>query len=93
MKQSHQTFENKTDNVMFITVEPWCWRYRLKPGDVLEVRFSLECRQESWSPLEVQVGSEGANLGIFIFVNGDGETDVLLNGSVAVQDWALDKMP
>jgi hypothetical protein len=91
MTQSRQTFENKTKAVMFITLEPWCWRYRLRPGDILQIGFSLKCRQEGWIPLEVQVGSDGDNLALYIFVNGDREPDVLLNGSAATEDYDLQK--
>lgn len=91
MTQSRQTFQNKTNDEMFITLEPWCWRYRLKPGDVFEISFSLKFRQGGWIPLEIIVGFEGDKIGLFIWVNGDPEPEVLLNGITAVEDYHLQK--
>jgi hypothetical protein len=85
--QSRQQFENRTNQAIFITIEPWCWRYRIEPGDAFEVFFSLECPQEDWSPLEVHVGMEGDKTGLFIFVNGNVEPKLLLNGVPAEPDF------
>lgn len=89
MSQSRQTFKNTTTDEIFITLEPWCWRYRLGPGDIFEVSYSLACAQESWIPLEVHVGAEGDKTGLFLFANSNGEPKVLLNGRTAVADYDL----
>ena len=89
MSKSRQTFKNTTNSEIFITLEPWCWRYRLKPADTFEISYSLDCAQESWPPLEIHVGSEGDKLGLFVFVNCNREPNVLLNGSAAAADYDL----
>jgi hypothetical protein len=86
---SRQQFKNTTNDDIFVTLEPWCWRYRLKPSDMFEIKFSLECRVKNWVPLEIHIGAEGDKVGLFIFVNGDDEPMMLINGNAATEDYSM----
>jgi hypothetical protein len=42
MGTARQIFRNDTAHDMFIYLEPWAWRYRVRPGDEFELTFGLE---------------------------------------------------
>jgi len=90
MARALQHVKNTMTDAIFITLEPWAARYRLKPGDVLEIDYGLECRHESHAPLEVHVGMEGDKIGLFIWVNSSGDPKLRLNGGPAIEDFASD---
>jgi hypothetical protein len=89
VSRSRQIIKNTTSDDIFVTIELWAWRYRLKPGDVFEIKFSLELRNKDLAPLQIRVGMEGNKIGLIIFVEGQGEPELLLNGCEAVEDYDL----
>ena len=87
MRSGRQRFINDTQNDLFIYLEPWAWRYRVRPTEVFELAYDLKCAEPSWVPLELHVFPEGASTAFQVFVNGIDEPKAHVNGIPAKEDY------